>query len=92
MSRLTHRLGFTPRAAHVRRRQAANLPREAAFQAALSGTLASPDMKHSHLMDWDGTAVRIVVGRTSTWAKTGADGVWIDSDGSRKDCFTVLAR
>jgi hypothetical protein len=39
----------------------------------------------------DETAVRIHGVRNMIWAKSGADGVLIDSAGSPKDCFTVLA-
>jgi hypothetical protein len=47
-------------------------------------------MKHSHLINLNETAVRIHGGRNMTWGKADADGVWIDSAGGPKDCFTVL--
>jgi hypothetical protein len=48
-------------------------------------------VNHGNLINLDGTAVRIFGGRNVTWAKIGADGVWIDSAGSPKDFPTVLA-
>jgi hypothetical protein len=88
---LLHRLGYTRREAHVRRRREADPDAEAAFQVAVDSILASPGMNHSHLKDLDWTAVRLYGGRNMTWAKIGADGVWLDSAGSPKDCFIVLA-
>jgi hypothetical protein len=91
MGNLMHRLGFTPRAAHVRRRHEADPHAEAAFQAAVDDILADPMFNPSNLINLNETAVRIHGGRNMTWAKRNADGVLIDSAGSPKDCFRVLA-
>jgi hypothetical protein len=88
---LRHRLGFTPGAAHVRRRQEPDPHAEAAFQAAVDDILAAPSFNPSNLSNLEETAVRIFGGRNMTWAERGADGVLIDSAGSPKDSFTVLA-
>jgi hypothetical protein len=82
LGHLMHRLGFTPQAAHVRRRQEADPHAEAAFQVAVSSILADPSFNPGSLISLDETAVRVVVGRNMTWAKMGADGVWIDSVGA----------
>jgi hypothetical protein len=52
MGNLVHRLGFTPRAAHVRRHHEADPHAEAAFQAAVDIVLADPGFKPSNLIIW----------------------------------------
>jgi hypothetical protein len=47
LGRLMHRLGFTPRATHVRRRQEPDPHAEAAFQVAVSSILADPSFNPS---------------------------------------------
>jgi hypothetical protein len=58
MSNLMHRLGFTPRAAHVWRRHEADPHAEAPFQAAVDDILADPMFNPSNLINLDETAVR----------------------------------
>jgi hypothetical protein len=66
MGCLMHRLGFTPRAVHVRRRQEADPHAEAAFQAAVDDILADPSFNPGNLINLDETAVRIFGGRDMT--------------------------
>jgi hypothetical protein len=88
---LMHRLRFTPRVAHVQRRYEVGLDAEAAFQAEVAQILCDPGFDRSSVINMDETAIRLHGGRNVTWAKVGADGVWIGSPSNPKDCFTVVA-
>jgi hypothetical protein len=63
MGNLMHRLGFTPWAAHVRRRHEADPHAEAALQAAVDGVPADPSFNPGDLIGLDETAVSIFGGR-----------------------------
>jgi hypothetical protein len=65
--------------------------RRSRIPPAVDGILGVSGMNYSNLINLDETAVRIFGGRNMTLDRTGADGVWIDGDGSLKLCFTVLA-
>jgi hypothetical protein len=91
LGRLMHRLGFTPRAAHAGaatwRTRTQRLHSRPPWMTSFAGPRFNPGI----LINLDETAIRIHGGRNMTSAKTGADGVLIDSAGSPRDCMTVLA-
>jgi hypothetical protein len=84
ISSLMHRLGLTPGEARLRRCQEADRAEEAAFQDTMDSIMGEPTFHPCNPINLDETAVTVYGGRNVTWARRGADGVWIESaDGSR---------